>query len=192
MPDARPLSDDTRRALAEIARQLGGYAEALRGLCVRGETVQTKRGHFGPPSSREDIDEPVGDLGDDSEMQDFVPLLTGDGYERTEARLSDGSRAVRVVPTGPRGMEPHAVEMEGVDLVIEVAPPRLVRASLHPPRLPRLAGWLVQEPVTEMRFEQVRGVPMVREMTMRMRTRGVGRFRLDHETVTAVRYEPCG
>ena len=186
MPDARPLSDDTQRALAEIARQLEGYAEALRGLCVRGETVQTKRGRFGPPSSREAIDEPVGDLGEDSEMQDFVPLLTGEDYERTEARLSDGSRAVRIVPT-----EPHDMEIEGVDLVIEVAPPRLVRASLHPPRLPRLAGWLVQEPVTEMRFEQVRGVPMVREMTMRMRTRGIGRFRLDHETVTAVRYEPC-
>ena len=148
--------------------------------------MQTQRGRFGPPSSREDIDETLDGLAEDHEMQDFIPLLTDEGYERTEARLSDGSRAVRIVPT-----EPHELGMDGVDVVVETTPPRLVRASLHPPPLPRLAGWLVQEPVTEMRFEQVRGVPMAVEMRMRMRTRGIGRFRLDHETVTTVRYEPC-
>ncbi|MEM1056597.1 MAG: hypothetical protein AAGI52_13825 [Bacteroidota bacterium] len=184
MPDT--LSADTRRALDAIAAQLEGYSEALRGLCIVGETVQTQHGRFGPPSNRQDIEQPVGDLEEDHEMEDFIPFLVGGGYERTEAVLSDGSRALRVVPT-----EPHESEIRGVDFVIETSPARMVHASLHPPRLPRLAGWIVQAPVTEMRFEQVRGVPMAVEMRVRMRTRGIGRFRFDHETVTTVRYEPC-
>ena len=34
-------------------------------------------------------------------------------------------------------------------------------------------------------------MPLVTEMHMRMRSRGIGRLRLDHETAMTVRYEPC-
>lgn len=183
-----PLADDTRRALAQIARQIEGYTAALRGLCIRGETVQTRHGRVGPESSREPVDQRADDLDDAThEITELIPFLVGEeGYERTEAVLSDGSRAVRVV-----SLAPSENGIQGADFVVETAPPRLVRASVHPPRLPRLAGWLLQEVSTEMRFEQVRDVPMPVEMVMRMRSRGIGRWRLDHETLTTVRYEPC-
>lgn len=185
MPDA--LAADTRRALAHIARQLEGYEDALRGLCIRGESVQTRHGRFGPPSSREAIDQRVDELETvTNEVQDLLPFLDGEGFERTEATLSDGTRAVRVIPTGPT-----EGEIVGADFVVQTEPPRLLRASLHPPRLPRLAGWLVDTLTTELAFETVRGVPLVTEMHMRMRSRGIGRLRLDHETAMTVRYEPC-
>ena len=189
MPDPTPLSDDTFRALDEIAAQSARYEEVLCGMCVRVETVRTKLGRFGPEGTREVIEEPIGGGEEPDELGDFRPLLTGPDYDRTELPAPDG--ATRLVRALQRGASSGDEEFIGADFVLSLSPPRLLRAALHPPRIRGLARWLVNPPETVLRFEQVNGVPVPVEARMRLQSRGIGTFRFDQEIVTTMSYAPC-
>ncbi len=69
-------------------------------------------------------------------------------------------------------------------------PARLLRATVYPPALPRLAGWAMKQIGAELTFTEVDGVPLVSEMRMRMQSRGIGRLRFDYEFVTTAEYTP--
>lgn len=189
-PRTRPLSDVARRALTEVASQLEGREEATRGLCARSEIRHTKHGKLGPDREPKQTEERLGDPEAQTEEHDLLPLLTSPDYERQELPSSHPNE-LRVRATQRGGSAGKNEGSPGADLTLTREPAQLVRAALHPPAFAGLVRLVLAGAETEMRFDYVNGVPMPVEVRVRMRSRGIGRFRLDQETVMTVRYEPC-
>lgn len=186
----RPLSATARRVLDEVAAQLEQYATAVRGLCAHGEVRHTKRGAFGPDQEPERIEERLDASEESTTQDDFLPLLTGADYERHELPASSPNElSVRVVRR--EGAAGAGEEIDGADLMLTKEPARLVRARLHPPAFSGVAAWLIDTVESDTLFGYVNGVPLPVKISMRMWSRGIGRFRIDQETVITVRYEPC-
>jgi hypothetical protein len=187
---ARPLSPSARRVLDEVAAQLEQYATAVRGLCAHGEVRHTKHGAFGPEQEPERIEERLDASEEATTQNDFLPLLTGTAYERVELPASSPNelsvRAVRREDAVSAGDE-----IAGADLMFTKEPARLVQALLHPPAFAGIAGLLIETVESATLFGYVNGVPLPVKISMRMWSRGIGRFRIDQETVIIVRYEPC-
>lgn len=183
------LSADAERVVAEVLAQLERQSEAMRGLCAVSTTTHRQHGRFtleeeGTHETAERLDRPD----EETESEDFLALLSGDEYERREIQSTrHGEICIRAV----RGEDATTSEeeMTGADLVFQRSPARLLRASIHPPKFSGLIGMLFSGAETEVRFKQVNGVPMPSETHVRMRSRGIGTFRLDQETKSTVQYE---
>lgn len=184
MPDLSPAA---RRVLDAVAAQLARFPEAADGLCVEGEAQTRKHGGLGPGDREERHERAPVDPGAPREEDDLFALLVGLDAEREELPAEPGLLRIRAVGTGPRA----TAEVPGADVTLEREPPRLVRADLHRPVLPRLMDWLLTTYEASTVFEDVRGVPLATEVRVRMRSRGVGRLRVDQEVVVRWRYGPC-
>ena len=186
MPDDA-LRPETRRALAEVAAHLDlDRAEALRGMCAVAETRQIKHGRFGPEGSTERTESQAADAEGDAE--DLRPLFRGDAYRRTELPADvPGHARVRCLRREPT----EDPEVLGFELTLQTDPPRLLRAEAIAADLPGIARLAMESLATSMTFGYVGGVPVPTELRMRVRSRGVDRFRFDFESVTTVEYRPC-
>ena len=187
-PDAS-LSNAARRVLNDVAEQFERRDEAVRGLCAITESRQIKHGAFGPAGSVEQGEHRLDDPEATAEEEDLIPFLRGDAYDRSELSSYESNqlrvRAKLREPTGAEG------EVPGADFTFQKDPARLLSVEVRTPELSGLAGFLMAATESKMTFEYVNGVPLTSEMQMRMRSRGVGRFRFDHEVILSVRYEPC-
>lgn len=162
----------------------------MRGLCAKGEVSHTKHGTFGPAQEPEQIGERLDDPEGQLKQHDFLPLLTGLEYERHELPSSH-TNELRVRAKRREAAANDQREMSGADLSFKKEPAELVQAVLHPPNFTGVVGLMFDSANTELLFGYVNGVPLPVKMQMRMRSRGIGRFRLDQETIVTVRYEPC-
>ena len=181
-PDARPLSAEARRVLALVAAHAARAPEVLAGLEAEVETTTVQHGRFGPDAGGDTSGEVSGD--GPAGTNEFASFLDGPGVERLE-RPAERPGEIRV---WTRSEAPEGDMLAEVEFVF--AGERLVRASMEAqmPGIARLA--MATPPTGDLTFDTVDGVPLVTEARMRMRSRGVGRFRLDMETVTTVRYTP--
>lgn len=186
---ARPLSSTARRVLTEVIVQLERYDEAVLGLCARSEVHHTKHGKLGPDEESEQTEERL-DAPDSQMQNDMLPLLTGSAYEREELPSSHPNE-LRIRVTSDGIVASNEGEIEGADLMFTLMPARLVQAVLHPPTFSGIVGLMIEQISTEVLFGYINGVPLPVKTTMRMRSRGVGSFRIDQETVATIRYEPC-
>ena len=188
---ARPLSSTTRHVLTEVIAQLEQYDEAVLGLCARSEVHHTKHGKLGPGPDEEleQIEERL-DAPDSQMQNDILPLLADSAYEREELPTSQ-SNELRVRVRSDSGVVHNEGGVEGADLMFTRMPARLIQAVLHPPTFSGVVGLMIEQISTEVLFGYINGVPLPVKTTMRMRSRGVGSFRIDQETVATIRYEPC-
>ncbi len=184
----QPLGSTAQRVLAEVVAQLERYGEAVQGLCARGEVRHTKHGKWGPDEQPEQIDERLDTP--EAEQPDILPLLADPAYDREELPTSHPNE-VRIRATRSSVQSSETDEPPGADLMFTKEPPRLVQAMLHPPAFSGIARLFVDVIETEVLFGYINGVPLPVKTRMRMRSKGVGRFRVDQETVATVRFEPC-
>ncbi len=180
-PDARPLSAEARRLLALNAALVKRLPEVMAGFTATHETTTIRHGRFGPDlgsDAADGVQEMPADAGE------LPALLDGPGYERFERPAeTPGEIRVWVLMEALETDAPASVEFV-------FAGERLARASMNV-TLPGLAQLAMSAPPTaEMTFGLVDGVPLVVETRSRMRSRGIGRFRIDVEIVTAVHYTP--
>ncbi len=183
------LSGGARQIIAEVVAQFERRQEAVRGVCAVSESKQIKHGAFGPASSVEKGEQRLDDPEANAEEEDLLPMLSGDEFKRHELPSHQSNelrvRAVRLKPS-----EAEA-EVPGADFTFQKDPAELKSVIVHSPELSGLAGFLMEPVESEITFEQVNGIPLTSEMRMRMRSRGIGRFRFDQEIVITARYKPC-
>ena len=188
MPPADPdLSAETRRLLAEVAAHLQrDHREALRGICATVETRKVKHGRFGPAGSVEQAEHRMAEA--ESETDDLLVAIQSDAYHRSELPPEAAGQtrvsAVRRTPAEAGGVP-------GFVLTLQQDPPRLLRADAVASPFPGIARLAMAPLAMSMAFEYVGGVPVVSEMRMRVRSRGLGRFRFDYEAVSSAAYRPC-
>jgi hypothetical protein len=186
----RPLSSTARRVLTEVIVQLERYDEGILGLCARSEVHHKKYGKLGSgPDEVEHIEERL-DAPDSQMQNDMLPLLIDSAYEREELPSSHPNE-LRIRVTSGGIVASNEGEIEGADLMFTLMPARLVQAVLHPPTFSGIVGLMIEQISTEVLFGYINGVPLPVKTTMRMRSRGVGSFRIDQETVATIHYEPC-
>ncbi|MEM1041481.1 MAG: hypothetical protein AAGI91_02525 [Bacteroidota bacterium] len=186
------LSSEARRVLGEVTAQLACYDEAVRGLCATSTVRHTNHGTFrtlpdeGPEQIEERIDTPEAQI-----QNDMLPLIAGSSYEREELPASHANElSIRV--TSWASVPDDGGEIEGADLMFTREPAQLVQAILHPPAFSGIVGFMVEHISNEVLFGYVNGVPLPVKTRTRMRSRGIGRFRIDQESSATIRYEPCG
>lgn len=183
------MTREAQAVLQEVAAQVGRIGEVVDGLCIHSEMKSTRHGRIGPADSSGQNEVRMAEM-DPAEFElDILPLLVGDGYSRTElAAPSPEALLVDVERSGSGGSDGSPA---GGVLLFTRDPARLVKASIHPPPAKRLLRLLLDRIETEVFYGYVRGVPLPVKSTMRFRTRGVGRLRIDQESVMTARYEEC-
>lgn len=186
----RPLSAGARRVLTAVASQLARHDEAVQGLCANGQVIHTKHGRFGPDEPPEQIEERLDDPEGQMKHYDFLPLFTGSAFERFELPSSHPNE-LRVRAQRRTTAASDTMEMAGADFTFKNQSAELVHAILHPPNLRGVVGFMFDSAHAELLFSYVNGVPLPVRMEMRTRSRGIGRFRLDQESIVTVRYVPC-
>lgn len=175
--------------VAEIVSQLERRGEALKGYCGVSEMRQIKHGAFGPASHTNQSEQRLDDLDGRTDDDDLLPLLREDGYGLSEVPSNTSNRLfIRAAEHASSGV---ANEVAGADFVFQKSPARLVSAALHLPQFSGMAGILMKTTRSELTFDYVNGVPVANQMRLRVTSRGVGRYRLDQEIITTLRYRLC-
>ena len=183
-----PLRPITQAVLAEVTAQLRRVPDVLGQLRAFSEVHQVKHGLLGPSSSSQIAEEAPDAPDAETPNRDLIPMLTGDGYERSElSAAAPGEVRVRAVRRGGPEVEGAA---PGAEITLQADPPRLLSVSALPPELPGLMGWFIASTENEMRFVYRDGVPLLQSMYTRVRSRGIGVLRLDQEVRMAAHYSP--
>jgi hypothetical protein len=188
-----PLRIDARRVVDTVVAQLERYDEATRGLCTTVEATETQRGFFGPAG--DDTWQDSGPLREAGALADETPdllqILSGSAFASEELPASTPSELRLRAMRRETGADDDLAHVERADLVFSRDPARLRRAILRVRPWPQALRLFIKPVRMEIEFAQVGEVPLPVQTRVRMRSRGIGQFRFDQETVAHATYEPC-
>lgn len=80
-------------------------------------------------------------------------------------------------------------DITGADFLFRCEPAQLVAIQLHTPISMRFMRFFIERVEMEVQFGYVLEAPLPIKARARLRSRGIGRFRIDQETVAVIDYE---
>lgn len=181
----RPLSSLAKGMLDEIISQIKRAEEHYKGWCVSGEIHRLSHGKWGPCNEKKRFEEPLDAPDSEINQYELLPVLKGEHFEHYELQpTTTGERIIRAVSK-------TATDISHADFYIEESSVTLVMVIMKLRAASRIANLLLSISEVKIHYDYIDDVPFPIELQTRMKSKGIGSYRIDLEIIVRAQYEPC-